>query len=277
MSNPVEPVFTPEQIVQDLTRIGLAKGDIVYVHSSLRKVGKIDGGADTLIDCFLSIIGAEGTLAVPTHTLNYVNISETPFHPETTPSHLGTFTNVLLKRPGAYRSMHPTHSSAAIGAKAAWLTENHDLERPFHYNSPINRLYRKNGKILLLGVQHNANTALHLAEYLTDMPYTVLHYKSTWSPDAWYIGEDGETKIVETKMFPGCSHSFVLIEGILKRKKLITYGRVGDALCQLMNAKALVDEATAIIQEDPTFFLCQNHRCPCCPPRWALLREKGII
>ena len=57
---------TKEILITDLRRIGVNKGDIIYVHSSLKSIGWLENGADTLIEAFLVVLGDEGTLTVST-------------------------------------------------------------------------------------------------------------------------------------------------------------------------------------------------------------------
>jgi len=267
-----ETAFTREQLSRDLRALGLSPGDIVYVHSSLKSIGPIEGGAETLVDSFLDVLGAKGTLGVPTHTLHFKGLIPTPYDASNSPSHVGAFTEVVRKHPAAFRSGHATHSSSAIGHKAEWLTANHMQENPVGYDSPIHRMYRENGKVLLLGVSQSTNTMLHLAEYLSGVPYMKVPFNAAWGPTTHFI-ENGEVKTAETIEYMGCSAAFPLIEGILKRAGQIQYGKVGKANCQLMSAQTLVDQAIEIIREVPDFFLCHRDYCTCCPPRHAFMHS----
>ena len=71
-----------------------------------------------MIDTLLKAVMPGGVLAVPTHTWATVNDKQPVFHEVYSPSHVGTLTNVLRRRPGAVRSLHPTHSVAALGDRA---------------------------------------------------------------------------------------------------------------------------------------------------------------
>jgi aminoglycoside 3-N-acetyltransferase len=46
---------TKEDIKKGLIKLGLKKGDIIGVHSSLSRFGYVIGGADTVIDALLEI------------------------------------------------------------------------------------------------------------------------------------------------------------------------------------------------------------------------------
>lgn len=95
-----------------LRTLGVAPRDVLHVHSSLRKLGPVEGGADGVIDTLLELVGDSGLLSVPTHTWAVVNDGQPVWHERFTPSHVGILTNVLRKRSDAVRSLHPTHSVA---------------------------------------------------------------------------------------------------------------------------------------------------------------------
>ena len=260
-----------DTLVRDIQALGLSRGDLVYVHSSMKSIGEMEGGADTLLDAFLTVLGAEGTLAVPTHTLSFEFLRPDAFDASSTPSRLGLFTETVRRRKNAYRSQNPTHSSAAIGQKAKWLTANHDMSLPFGYDSPMHRLYRENGKILLLGVPINTNTMLHLAENLAELPYINLHYNENWGFNAHYVGMDGTIHKAPVKNFPGCAGGFPALQPLLEAKGLLTHGTIGHADCMLMESQPVVAEAIALLQAEPSAFLCKREGCVCCPPRWRVL------
>src|SRR5690606_2437493 len=59
------PAATQESLVQDLHHAGIAAGDAVIVHSSMRSLGPVEGGADAVIDALLAAVGARGTVLMP--------------------------------------------------------------------------------------------------------------------------------------------------------------------------------------------------------------------
>jgi len=87
----------------------------VLVHSSLSSLGCVEGGADAVIDALLDVLGPGGTLVVPTLTGTESLSAENPprYDPDATPCWTGRVPETLRRRPGAMRSLHPTHSVAA--------------------------------------------------------------------------------------------------------------------------------------------------------------------
>ena len=268
-------MHTGEQLQNDLKQIGLTKGDMVYVHASLRAVGAIDGGADTLIDAILAVLGPDGTLAVPTHTLSYPGFGQPPFTPGLrTIVDIGTFPELVRQRPGILRSGHASHATAAIGKHAKTLTENHDPCVAVGVGAPLHKLWQMNGKILLLGVTHKTNTSIHLAESLAKVPYRFLHYDASWGTATYEQLPDGTILKHEQAEFPGCGSQFNKVQPLLEAKGNVNVGQIGNATCYLMKSQDLVAAAIALLEEDNTVFLCDNANCSCCPPRWEFMLRK---
>ena len=161
-------------IVDDLRALGLREGDVVLVHSSLSGLGWVEGGAETVIDALVEAVGPGGTVLFPTLTGTE---HDGPEHPPiielmATPCWTGRVPETARRRPEAMRSVHPTHSVSAIGARAADFTTGHEASRtPCDQHSPYVRLMEEGGKILLLGgVTHESNTTLHALEEMAERP-----------------------------------------------------------------------------------------------------------
>ena len=58
-------MVTMKTIADGLRQIGIQKGDVLLVHSSLKSLGRVAGGADTVINALIDTIGPEGTLVMP--------------------------------------------------------------------------------------------------------------------------------------------------------------------------------------------------------------------
>jgi aminoglycoside 3-N-acetyltransferase len=181
---PREGPFTVDDLVRDLRVLGLASGDTVLVHSSLSSIGYVVGGAPALVASMLNVIGAHGTLVVPTHSGElsdpgkWVNppVPETwwpvlrenmpAFDPALTPTRMmGIIPEVVRHLPDALRSAHPALSFCAVGPNAEFITSGHGLAFGFDEFSPLARLYELNARVLLLGVDHDRNTSIHLGEF----------------------------------------------------------------------------------------------------------------
>jgi len=177
-----EPI-TKKSLVNDLKQLNL-KGEVVIVHSALSKLGWVCGGAVALIEALQKAITEEGTLIMPAHSGDYSEPKywENPpvpeewyqtirdempaYRPEVTPTRgLGVTPEIFRKFPEVIRSNHPCLSFSAWGKEADAITADHKLEYALGENSPLAKIYEREGKVLLIGVGHDCNTSLHLAEY----------------------------------------------------------------------------------------------------------------
>ena len=182
MNEQREP-FTVESLTRDLRELGLSDGATVVVHSSLSAIGYVAGGAQSVVLALLEVIGPNGTLVVPAHSgdCSDPGLWENPPVPEswwptiratmpafdprlTSTRRMGIIAETVRHLPGALRSGHPSVSFCAVGPSAETITLDHRLENEFDGLSPLARLYDLDSDILLLGVGHDCNTSLHLAE-----------------------------------------------------------------------------------------------------------------
>ena len=165
---------TKEDICRALSELKIETGDTVLVHSSLKSMGYVEGGAETVIEALLMSVGDSGTIVMPTFTQkDFVNAYDT-WHIDK-PSDTGYITEIFRKYPGSIRSDQATHSVTANGKQAKYITENHTAygrrfgvfgDTPFCVSSPWQKLYDMNAKVVLIGVSMKYNTSKHLTEYI---------------------------------------------------------------------------------------------------------------
>ena len=149
---------------RDLEAIGVARGTTVVVHSSLSKIGWVDGGAPTVVQTLLAALGEDGTLAMPAATPQCLDSDVDIFDIEATPTKMGAIAEAFRTWPRTRRSLHPLESVCARGPNAEAITRSHPLAFSESREGPFGRLYDLNSQVLLLGVGFNRCTALHLAE-----------------------------------------------------------------------------------------------------------------
>lgn len=268
---------TKEQLAESLRRLGLAAGDTVVVHTSLRSLGAMEDGAQSLYEALLEVLGEAGTALFPNHTLSYLAWGRPPFDPATTPGSTGAFPEFVRKQPGVCRSCHPVHSVLAVGKRAEEITRDHDPCDALGKESPYHRLYDWGGKVLLLGVNNHANTMIHLGEVHSGLGYTALPFSPACVEGAHRIEADGSIGVYVQRQYPGCCEEFPSLTPYLEEAGLGRTGKVGDGDCTLYDARPLVDFTAAFLQKHPDFFMCNRDWCKCCPPRRDFLAAHGPI
>ncbi|MCL7417754.1 MAG: AAC(3) family N-acetyltransferase [Halalkalicoccus sp.] len=243
--------FSRDELRAGFRGLGLEPESRVVVHSSLSSLGQVEGGAETVVDALLDAVGPDGTVAVPTFT-RY----DEPYDPAESPSTTGAVTDALWQRDDAVRSPHPTKSIAAIGPDADALVADHEPSNSLGPESPLHRLLERDGRILLLGVDHTANSALHVAERLANVPYR----------DQVAMAEtriDGAVESVEVNRVH-CSRGFDVVRPLADHAGIVARGRIGKADARLLNGDALLSLVVELLAADPGALLCAVPDCDRC-------------
>jgi aminoglycoside 3-N-acetyltransferase len=269
-------MWSKERIIEDLRDLRVLEGDALIVHASMRAVGEVEGGADAVIDALLEVVGPEGTVMAPAFNMdNYAPdswveslidpaiqavINPEPYNPDgVCARQVGVLPTRLAARAEARRSRHPILSFTAVGRNAAFLTENVPVHYPLGTNSPLARLYQLNGGILLLGVDHTVNTALHTAEIWGNAPYARRTARV----------RTGETSWEQMEGSPECSAGFGKIERVLRQARILRTGHVGNAPSQYMRIQQVVSMGRAMLEGRPDSLLCDDPNC-----RWCVRARK---
>jgi aminoglycoside 3-N-acetyltransferase len=160
------------ELARDLAGLGIERGDTVFVHSSLKSLGYVDGGAASVVGALQDAVGPEGTLLVPTYYLPAGTVKATcelegyVFDLNRHGTNMGRLPETFLAVAATHRSVHPTHSVSAWGRHAQYLTEAHHLAPSiFGEGSPWQRFIGIQGaKVLGLGVSMGPVTFYHVLE-----------------------------------------------------------------------------------------------------------------
>ncbi len=219
-----------------------------------------DGGADTVIDALLDVLGSGGNLVLP--TFSYARYAfDSCFDPSQTPCKTGILNEVGRQWKGAVRSLHPTHSIAVIGPEAVRLTKGHLEHRTFGVGSPLDRIASEGGKILLLGVPQTTNSMIHVAEEHAGAP-KVSRFDPL--PVVRVRRQDGRIIDHQLDTSPSCSAGFEAAELPLRINREISDHRIGGALCKLIRGADIVRRVVETIRENPDALLRTDPDCvPC--------------
>jgi aminoglycoside N3'-acetyltransferase len=150
----------------------LNQGDIVFVHSSIDRLG-LGFPFFGILSILRQVIGESGTLVFPTYprvAAHEALLSGEVFDVRSSPSYTGILTEFARRQSGALRSLNPTKSVVALGPRAAELTSNHqNSPYPFDRDSPYYHLTNWKSKVVGLGVSTHSMSFVHCVEdYLKD-------------------------------------------------------------------------------------------------------------
>jgi aminoglycoside 3-N-acetyltransferase len=236
---------TRGELIRQLGHLGVEPGCVMVVHASFRRTGPVEEGPRGLIDALLQSIGPHGTLVMPSMS-DWDD--DQVFDPFRTPCRqLGVVADTFWRLPGVQRSDSP-HSFAAQGRHAVEITAPHPPDFPHGPDSPIGRVHDLDGRVLLLGVNHNADTTIHLAEFFANVPYRV--------PKFCTVDCDGVPTRVEYREIDHCCRNFRLVGDWLGQRGLERRARIGNAIARVARSRDIVATVVEELKGDPCRFLC---------------------
>ena len=227
-------MVTKADIHAFLKGIGVQKTDTVLVHTSMHAIGEVEGGCDGMIDGFTSYL-TEGLFLGPTHTWANVGKAVPVFDVRTTKPCIGALPTVAAFRADGVRSLHPTHSVAAFGKRAAEFVKGEEkATTPCPTWGAWARLYDENAKILLIGVGLNRNTYIHAVDEMLDRPDRLV------SPIPLTVIDQNGNKheTLFRKHGQTGSESFDTFRKPLEACGALTYGTLGNATVGVFHVKS---------------------------------------
>ena len=253
---------TKQDIISAVRNVGLKEGSTVMVHTSLSRIGYVCGGAQTVIEALIEVVGHEGTLMMPTQSWKNLD-PEDGVHWDTeeeywdiirenwpaydkriTPTNtMGAVSEMFRSWPGTVRSDHPARSVAAWGKYAKYLVEDHDISNIFGEGSPVGKLYELDGEVLLIGVGYDKNTSLHLADTRADYPgkHNCIEH-SAMIEDGRRVWKEYTTLFVDGEDFEQIGEAF-------EQNNTVNRSVIGNAELRQMSQKRLVDFAVDWIEK----------------------------
>jgi aminoglycoside N3'-acetyltransferase len=235
--------ITRAELIGQLRALGVDSGGVLLVHTSFRAVRPVERGPLGLIEALQAALGPRGTLVMPSMT----DDDDRVFDPAITPARdMGIVADSFWRLPGVRRSNHFA-SFAAAGPHAAEITADHPPVQPHGPDSPVDRVRALDGQILLLGVGHDANTTVHLAECLAGVPYRRRHH--------YTVLRDGRPQRIDYDEIDHCCQRFALADDWLRERRLQRDGQVGHVVARLVRARDVVGVVLERLTADPLIFL----------------------
>ncbi|MFH1760624.1 MAG: AAC(3) family N-acetyltransferase [bacterium] len=289
---------TSGDLARDIKEMGL-EGQVVGIHSNLSQIGLVaptpvsdseksrgmSPVAKTIINGILDGIGSDGTLFAPTHSNNCMGgympllyeaeikkneqgeiiervVKDSGFYdPVKSPSRVGALTQSIIFDRRAVRSMHPTHSVAAIGKHADYLVRGHDhYAQPVGIHNAFSKAAGLDGFILFIGSVLEANTTMHayetlmtpcLSDFMIGVACTVIDGQETFVPQTWIPALHRDfyrEKVKRTKAF-----------NIMRSQGLLKNGKFGKSPAFYFHAKETAKYfAHEVFPKAPDILLCDS-------------------
>jgi len=268
----VEPYrWSVEDLTAHLRRLGVAAGDLLMIHASLRAIGPVHGGADGVIDALETAVEPKGTLLMTLGARDdwgWVNehpesdrpgllAGAEPFHYLRTPADpdMGVLAEVFRTRPATVVSDHPEGRFGASGRLADGLVDAVPWDDYYGPGSPLERFVEAGGRVLRLGANLDTVTLLHYAEYVAP-----IRSKRRVRRHRFVSGREGpELRAVNCLDdnvgivdHPGEDYFAVILRRYLATGRA-SAGVVGGADCELIEAADIVEFAVAwMVEHFPT-------------------------
>ena len=244
-----------EILRKDLEAAGVRSGDVLVVHSSLKSMGMVEGGAECVISALSDAIGREGTLIFPTFTYR-TSYQDLFYSNKETPSCVGLISETFRKTDGVFRTDHPTHSVALRGRLVAQLVENELLnDTPMGKNSPYRRLPDVGAKILALGCSLSHNSFMHALEEEAGVEYALGDHKE-------YTVIDADGNVLKRRIR---RHKFIhpdrrIYQRYDRTLSVLDEGdyriaKIHGAESVLIDSVALKEKALKKMKENPLYFV----------------------
>ncbi len=248
-------MFTKEELKEQIAALGIQPTDTLLIHSSMKAVGEVEGGADTVLDAFSEYL-KEGLLILPTHTWAQMNSEYNVFDVVNEPSCVGILTELFRKRPGVVRSWHPTHSVAALGKDAEEYVQGEEkFDTPCPREGCYGKLYDRRAKILFLGCPLTRNTTIHGVEEWNNIPNRLTEGHQL----LWIKTPQGE--LIECPMkrhsapVRDISQNYDKLEEPLLKRGYAAEGYIGSARSVLVDVVPMVELTSEFLQKNPDIFL----------------------
>lgn len=236
---------TGRMIEDELTRLGICRGDVLEVHSSLKSFGHVEGGAPAVISALENVVGQEGTVFMPALALS-------PELPLTDEDKAMGLTVKIRKLPedevhtamgliaDTFRGMADTKTGPGVFRTTGWGKHAEEA-----VTGGLSYAINNGGKAVLFGVDIYKLTAMHYMEGNTPEGITKVFepsdaVKKIYPDEQWLI-ETGHPPV----------KAWYTIQKIAYDRGLIKEGKVGSCKIMTFNIKDVVSIYADELVRDP--------------------------
>ena len=248
-------MFDFNSLTEDFKNLGIKKNDNILIHSSMKSIGEVDGGADTVLDVFIKYLADDGNIALPSHSWDAINSEHNIFDPEKEPSCVGILTEMFRKRKGVLRSLHPTHSIAITGKdKEYFVKDEHLIDTPCGRKGCWGKLLDMDFKIIFLGCSTKRNTYIHGVEEWCNVPNRLTEEYQKLRivmPDGSIFDRD---MLRHYNKNGDISGNYDRIQPYMEERGLAVKGKFGNADCVVEKARDIYNATSELLRQNIDFF-----------------------
>ncbi|MBN2052829.1 AAC(3) family N-acetyltransferase [Candidatus Woesearchaeota archaeon] len=243
------------EFVDAIKKLGVKKGDVLFVYSDVSVFGKLATDnkelvMQALVEALKESIGESGTLILPAFSYSFCDKKD--FDVEKSPSKVGVLTEYFRKLSDVIRTVQPIYSASIWGKHKQELLKVSD--ECFGRDSIFGTTHRLGCKLLFLGADFQACTQIHWVEQMHGVPYRynktftgrIIDHGRTYDASAsFYVRPLDKEVITVAKKF----------ENYLADKKLLKKAKVGFGTIMMINCKDYYEQGMKKLDEDIHFFL----------------------
>ena len=260
-------MYSRQQLADDFRGLGVAAGETIMLHASVRAVGAVAGGPDQIHLALKDALTAEGTLVMYAGCPRYFDevgrgnltkeeereiLEKLPaFDPLTARSARdhGILVEFFRTHPGSQVNAHVARF-AVWGKNTDYLISHQPWDYAFGFDSLLDRFLRLDGRILLLGSDHDAVTFLHYVEHVAEFPgKRIARFQVPVEEDGrrvWRAMEEFDTSANGVHANWPPDFFARIVDGFLEQTKN-QGGRVGNAMSCLLSARGLLEFASPLM------------------------------
>jgi aminoglycoside 3-N-acetyltransferase len=261
-------MYSMEELANDFRKLGVRAADTVMLHASVRAVGEVAGGPDQIHLALKSVLSSEGTLMMYASCPRYYDevgrgnltaeqereiLEKLPvFDPLTARSARdnGTLVEFLRTYPDSRVNRHVARF-VFWGKQTDYLMSSQPWNYAFGSDSPLERFLMLDGKIVLLGSDHDAVTFLHYVEHVADIPgKRIARYQVPVAENgcrAWRAMEEFDTSGDGVHVNWPDRFFAKIVDSLLTRTRN-NGARIGNAMTYILSARELRDFALPLMK-----------------------------
>jgi len=241
-----------------LHSLGIAPGDAVVAHGSLKSFGAVEGGAATVGAAVMAAVGAEGLATMPVYASSIDEHGDLLREPAAGAKVVtGLIPATFAGLPGVRMTRHPLYAYSYYGRDADTLADACErLLVPYGPDQPLHCLFARRGKIVQLGVDDVTNTSIHVAEELADPAYLAEKKSvSHITVDEFFALPAEERRAILQKHRTGPRRNFRLCTPLIEAAGVRRTAMVGSARVAVTDFTGMCERLLAEFRRDPEFML----------------------